>query len=279
MANAIIETIAPEKAQVYLNKSGGNRNISQVVVDRYAKDMRDGNWKLNGVTIVFDVDGRLIDGHHRLHACIKAGVPFQTYVARGVGNDVFTTLDCGRHRNVAQLLTIKGVKNYNSVSSSMTIAYKLMNNQQSVGVNVSYKEKKTNMEMMEFFNQDPYGFAEAGNIAVHYANKARILHASIIGGVFYYLTHTGGYSNDFVKSFFDKLINLDPCDGCIDLLRRRLWSELQATRKTPRNIVFALLVKVWNSFVTGKPLKCLKFNPDVEDYPKFILNNNITTKN
>lgn len=274
MANSIIETITPEKAQVYLNMSGGNRNISQVVVDRYAKAMKNGDWKLNGDSIRFDIDDKLIDGHHRCYACIKAGVPFQTFVTRGVGSDVFATIDCGRHRNVGQLLTIKGVKNYIVVASSMTIAYKLMTNSGVVGVNVAYKEQKSNEEMLRFFNTDPEGFTEAGNIAVHYKNKARILHSSIIGGTYYYLTRVGNYSSDFVQLFFDKLINLDPCEGCIDMLRRRLWNELQSKKKTQRNIIFALLVKVWNSFVTGKPLKCLKFNPDVEDYPKFILNNN-----
>lgn len=34
MATSVVETITPAKAKEYLDKSGGNRNISKVVVDK-----------------------------------------------------------------------------------------------------------------------------------------------------------------------------------------------------------------------------------------------------
>ena len=44
MATSIVETITPQKAQEYLAKSGGNRNISKPVVRSYANSMKEGKW-------------------------------------------------------------------------------------------------------------------------------------------------------------------------------------------------------------------------------------------
>ena len=71
MATSIVETITPQKAQEYLAKSGGNRNISKPVVTSYATTMREGKWILNGEPIVFDVDGVLLNGHHNPNICDK----------------------------------------------------------------------------------------------------------------------------------------------------------------------------------------------------------------
>ena len=46
MATSIVETITPQKAQEYLAKSGGNRNISKPVVRSYANSMKEGKWLL-----------------------------------------------------------------------------------------------------------------------------------------------------------------------------------------------------------------------------------------
>lgn len=100
--NYVTENITPAKAQEYLNSSQGNRPISKVTVRSYADTMKKGKWMMNGVPVVFDVDGHLLDGHHRLEAITLAGIPVKMDVCRGVSPDAFTTFDCGRHRNVGR---------------------------------------------------------------------------------------------------------------------------------------------------------------------------------
>ena len=132
MATSIVETITPQKAQEYLAKSGGNRNISKPVVASYATTMREGKWILNGEPIVFDVDGVLLNGHHRLHAVIQSNVPIQTFVTRGVEHGAFTTFDCGRHRTLGQLIGMNGIKHYNSVASVVNVVFRLQNGMQNI---------------------------------------------------------------------------------------------------------------------------------------------------
>jgi hypothetical protein len=58
-------------------------------VDRYAEEMRLGVWALNGKSLIFDSNGRLLNGQHRLTACAQSGVPLVTLVVRGVNPSVF----------------------------------------------------------------------------------------------------------------------------------------------------------------------------------------------
>ena len=69
-------TITPEYAKELLDYNKKNRSLSKATVDRYAEDMRKDNWQQNGEAIKIDWDGNLIDGQHRLAACVKSGVSF-----------------------------------------------------------------------------------------------------------------------------------------------------------------------------------------------------------
>lgn len=272
MATSIVETITPAKAQEYLSKSGGNRNISKPVVASYAASMKAGKWLLNGEAITFDLNGVLLNGHHRLHAVILAGVPIQTFVARGVEHECFSTFDCGRHRTVGQLIGMQGIKHYNCVASAVNMAYRLVNGYK-VSEGVGMKDlRKSNSDSIDFFNRDREFFIEIGAFTQYITHKVRLLDGSIIGGTLYYLVRIGGYDVDFVKDFFDKLCSLDSCDNVtIDLFRKRLiQNSTSPTSKMPKQLVFALLIKTWNAYVSKKTLKCLWYRSEDEAFPKFI---------
>lgn len=275
MATSIVETITPQKAQEYLKKSGGNRNISKPVVDSYAMTMKAGKWLLNGEAIVFDLNDVLLNGHHRLHAIIKADVPIQSFVTRGVEHESFTTFDCGRHRTVGQLIGMQGIKHYNVVSSVVQFAYRLKHNLEITdNITATKRIGKTNSDLIDFFNKDREAFVEAGLFAKEIRQKADILEQSLIGGSYYYLTGIGKYNKDFVRGFFEQLCSFDTCMvASIDMLRKRLiQNKTQRTLKTPKGVTFALLIKTWNLYVTGNSVKCLKYTAESEDFPKFILN-------
>jgi hypothetical protein len=50
----------------------------------YAQDMIDGWWLLSGKTIILDETGAVLNGQHRLLACIKADRAFETWLVEGV---------------------------------------------------------------------------------------------------------------------------------------------------------------------------------------------------
>ena len=274
MATSIVETITPERAQEYLKKSGGNRNISKAVVDSYATSMRQGKWLLNGEPIVFDIDGTLLNGHHRLHASIKAGVPFQTFVVRGVEHESFTTFDCGRHRTVGQLIGMQGIKHYNSVASSVQLSYRLKTGHSvSADNNATKRLGKTNSDMIAYFNTDRDLFIECGRFAVE-MRECPVLDTSLVGGTLHHLVRECGYDIDFAKDFFRMTCSYDTCKiHAINLLRKRLLKNKSSNiEKMSRPVLFAFVIKAFNCYATGTgdDLKILKFDTERDEYPKFI---------
>lgn len=64
--------------------------------------------KFNGSSICVDTMGRVLDGQHRLIACIKSGVPFWSIVVWNVDPSCFGTYDGGRVRTAGDIFGIGG---------------------------------------------------------------------------------------------------------------------------------------------------------------------------
>ena len=86
-----VEIINPSEAEAYLTNNAKHRKIKDKKVDAYMKEMQDGKWQLNGKVLIFDANGRLLNGQHRLSAVVKSGVSLTTLVVRGVDPSVLET--------------------------------------------------------------------------------------------------------------------------------------------------------------------------------------------
>lgn len=98
------EEISPSAAHLYLAKSGGNRHINAEYVLALAVAMETGRWDADASEIVFDEDGVLIDGHHRLNAVVAFEKPVRMLVKRGVSKSARSVIDTGRTRTMAHLM-------------------------------------------------------------------------------------------------------------------------------------------------------------------------------
>ena len=275
--NYVTENITPAKAKIYLSTSAGNRPLSKVFVQSYAETMKSGKWLLNGMCIIFDNEGRLVDGHHRLQAVIEANIPVRFDVIRGVAPQSFTTYDCGRHRTVGQLLAMQDVKHYNLVASIVVTnerilkAGRLHENNSSAKVD---SKKMSNADKIEIYRRDPDGYNSAANVVVSLLTKCRIINGSWAGGLYYYLTHTGGYSQEKVLQFLDALFSLDTSGIVVcDMLRKVILKEKIAGKKMKAELLWALIVKTWNHYVDGTTPKILRYIQTIEELPKLKLNN------
>lgn len=114
-----IERVGPHEARSYLEANTMNRNLNQNHVKRLRQLIVDGDWWMNGETIIFAADGTLLDGQHRLHAILAAGVSVDVLVVRGIDQVAFRTLDGGRVRTTGEVLAIDGEKNANCVASAV----------------------------------------------------------------------------------------------------------------------------------------------------------------
>ena len=91
--------ITPEMAKDFLSKSKGNRGIrTRTKLMAYVKDMEKGAWQYNGDAIRFTYEGVLVDGHHRLTACVQSGCGFEADIVFVPASSV-QTMDKGATRS------------------------------------------------------------------------------------------------------------------------------------------------------------------------------------
>jgi hypothetical protein len=112
-----IETVTPLDAQVYLQKSTLNRKISKTLLGSLTQSIINDRFVLNGQPIIFDEEGFLIDGQHRLTACLLSDKPIEIAVVRGINKSAFNVIDCGKKRSLGDVLSIAGYKNTHELAS------------------------------------------------------------------------------------------------------------------------------------------------------------------
>lgn len=114
--------IGPTEASGILRRLDvGQRPIYRPKVLQMADDMRNGRWKMNGETIIFDEIGRCLDGQHRLSAVVEAGVAVEFLVVKNVKSNTFHTIDTGRARTPGHALQIAGYRNANQLAAAARI--------------------------------------------------------------------------------------------------------------------------------------------------------------
>jgi hypothetical protein len=94
-------TIDSLRAEELLRNNEGNRKLSKASVARYAAAMRKGDWRTSPEPLIFSPSGRLMNGQTRLNAIKACGIPQKFLCVFGVDESVFSVLDRGRTRSLA----------------------------------------------------------------------------------------------------------------------------------------------------------------------------------
>ncbi len=113
--------VTPSIAESWLSKNDGNRKLAKAYVSRFAQDMRNGSWQVTGDAIKFDRNSRLIDGQHRLRACVQSGVSFRTMVIYGLEPELQMVIDTGKPRTGADVVSMHGLPNSSAFHATMRV--------------------------------------------------------------------------------------------------------------------------------------------------------------
>lgn len=119
-------TVTPELAMKWLDETNTkNRKVRQAHVDNMASDMLAGKWRgKNGEAIRFDTDGRLVDGQHRLYACIQAELPFDTLLVIGVDPEDYNSIGIGARKSFGDFLgPVHGEKNVALYAATVRLVF------------------------------------------------------------------------------------------------------------------------------------------------------------
>ena len=123
MIKTEIISLTPSLAREFLEKNTKNRPLQEAHVQSYKGAILRGEWKINGDPIRFSKTGKMLDGQHRCHAVIRAGVSITVAICSGLDDDVFDTIDRGAVRTTADILGIKGEKNYALLAAVARLVY------------------------------------------------------------------------------------------------------------------------------------------------------------
>lgn len=111
--------VTPAKAKAWLSKNHANRTLSKPTFQRYARTMAAKRWGESPHPIVFNGDGSLIDGQHRLAAVVLSGVTIPMWVCRGATADMRQFIDHGRKRSTSDVLHMEhGIQYATTIAAS-----------------------------------------------------------------------------------------------------------------------------------------------------------------
>lgn len=142
--------MTPTWASELLKHNATNRKITRSRIEDYKRDIEAGRWIVNGTAIGLSKEGNLVDGQHRLMACIEAETPFHTFLTTGLDHVAsFLTIDTGRPRTFADALSSRGVKSSTTVNAVVQLLYRYEHG--SLGSN----QRVNNQEADEVYQRHP----------------------------------------------------------------------------------------------------------------------------
>lgn len=259
-------TITPDTARRILDeRNTSNRRVQPKVVDNYARDMAKGNWLLNGDAVRFAVDGTLLDGQHRLAAVVRSGVELRTAVVWNLPPEVQATMDDGRKRSMADVLTLDGRPEH-AVTTASVVRRLIWWDSGTRGA-MRGGQNPTKQEMADYLALHPIvnRAAEVADGAV----SGRVVRApaSTLGLAYVLFARL---SQPDADEFFARLrdgAGLE-VDSPILSLRNRLAADSSTRLSTEGPHTLAYVVKAWNAWRTGKHVRIFRYKPASERFPE-----------
>lgn len=253
------ETITPAIAAEYLKANTQNRPISSAVVSDLAGSMKRGEWMDNGDVIRFSADGVLLDGQHRLRACIAAGVNLTTLVVRGLPRESFKTMDLGKKRGLPDILAIRGEKN----TTKLARALRFLMMYEAGSFNGAMF---TPQQLEDCLCRHPGLRKWMSTIHAIYRVTG---HGAIVLVVCYIGSLTRPQAaEDFLQMLADGS-GLEKGSPAL-ALRERLQQDRAASSKLPASYVAQLVIHAYNAFVRGDSRAILKGTRNSGELPRVL---------
>ena len=258
---AEIITITPTMAKGWLGNNPENRNIRQKLANRYARDMFSGEWTLNGEPIIFDSGGSLLDGQHRLTACIVANKSFKSLVVRGVPRTRGRfTIDTGKSKTAGDYFGMMGYAHSTNLASCLNWIWKIRHGK-STAQNIECSQQ----ELQYMLGSNPSIEASVAFIG----SKNSLIRSGMFSALHWLMSQADA---DFAELFFSGLrdgTGLSEGEPVL-VLRRRLEKEkINKNFKLRAWVRAALVIKAWNAFIFSKPMKRLAwYDAKGEQFPE-----------
>lgn len=241
-----LTTITPELAGVWLQKVNAERqrHLSKAHVAFLQRAIERGEWECNAETIKLTGDGWVIDGQHRLQAVVRSGKTIKSYVAHGVPDTMFDTIDTGRPRSGADTLAARGLK----FGYIMTGAVRLLLGEQAGKPPASWiTHKVSNRELLGFVADNPLIVESAQRGA-----GSRIIAGTVMA---YFHFRLSAVDSEAAEQFIADLktdADLPETDAAYRVREKVNEMKLKGFTLPPADVI-RMCITAWNKRRTGTP--------------------------
>lgn len=252
--------VTPEMALGWLQDNVSNRQMKESVWRRYAKDMKQGFWELNGEAVKISSNGELLDGQHRLQAIVFNNKPIETFVTTGLPPETFHTLDNGRMRTAADVFYIRKEKFPTVLAACCRLLF-------------SYEKGDRDLQKGAWRKREGISTAEVENLlkrhtglrlsiaATYPLGNSTLVPLSVAGFAHYIFSRI---NKNKAFEFFNRLqTGEDMKKGHPVLtLRNYLLQEFEEGNRGRHSQTkhVALLFKTWQAFIDGEELHKVDWN-------------------
>lgn len=252
--------ITPDMASVMMERNTDdewhNRPHSSRGLKRYVTAMKRG-WRLTGEPIIFSRSGRLLNGQHRLMACIESTSPFECLVVFGIDDDAFKFMDIGITRTASHIFDIENIPNATQIAASARLLY-------------GYKAKTAwdgrapeveNDALLSFYSQHERLQDALGPARALYSER---LVPMRWGAFCFYIC--AEKNREQAREFFEKVstgIGLTAKSAPAYLIRKRLSENARSTSgQLSESYIGAYFIQAWNAHRRGESRKIFRWRTE-----------------
>jgi hypothetical protein len=255
--------VTPEMALEWLARNTCNRRLIKAHVESLAASLARGEWTLNGQTIKFSKDGLLLDGQHRLNACVESDVGFFTYVAYGLERDAFDTIDVNvRTRTAGDILSLHGKENTTRLAAcvKMLWAFGLTGQFYQGGGGISGFSAKLCLDIV---SRRPGIEGSVSRCA-----RVRVFPSTSLLSALHYLFSCAdsAMASDMATIMEDGSSDLE---RPFNIFREAVISRRLTTRSTGNRQLAFMAIRAWNSEITANWIKKVYYKPN-EEFPQIV---------
>ncbi len=263
---AAVTFITPAQALEMIKANAENqRNVSAKNLIRIENNFRKESFVLNGESLIRSESKRILDGQHRLHACVNTQEGFWTVFVDNIPDAYFATIDSGKARSFADVLKIRG----DSYPSLLAPAAQRLGEYMKSARSVGNSRPLSNNELNDVVEQSPQL-----SDSVRFCSKMVHGLTSAANIAWLHFLATDGGCGERMEEFLQKLGSgtMLSDDSPVYWLRKRLEANRISKAKLPAREIIALIIKAWNAYASGTPVKSLKWAV-AEAFPEPIIVN------
>lgn len=112
----IVVDVPTAKRLLTMVEESLQRKLNIDTVNKYKRDILNGDWHNNGCVMRVSNTGKLIDGQHRCHAVVEAQkpIPCMVILITNISEDAIHKIDRGKSRTTKDVFKLKGYRGSSS---------------------------------------------------------------------------------------------------------------------------------------------------------------------